>query len=196
MVRARVHRVELVERDLLERVVLVDEKADGVERAVMTVRAAGNGNAQRVVAELVLEAFDVVGLELARDKDKVEVSFHELDRAQAAGVRRRDAERDAGMVALEFLEPLLHQDHHHVRRGTFEAARELVLARLVRRKRRIQHRLQNLRGRQLAANLSTGLRFLGRLRLVRGEGRDKPFDHRPIDRLCEGACCNAEGAGP
>ena len=191
MVRARVHRVELVEADLLDRVVLIDVKRDRVQRSIVPVRAAGNGNAQGVVAELVLEALDVIGLELARDEDEIEVSLHELDGAEASCVRRRDGERCFRMIGLESLEPFLDEHLQHVGRSALEATRQLFLARLECGKRRVEDRLENLRWRQLAAGSLALLRLLRCLGHVGGKSRKDPFHHRSgIDWLGKGTCGN------
>src|SRR6267378_4068703 len=90
--RARVHRVELIEGDLLERIVLVHVERDRVQSTKEPVGASGYWDAQRVVAELAPEFLDVVGFELARHEDEIEVALDELDGAETSGVRRRDRE--------------------------------------------------------------------------------------------------------
>src|SRR6266403_4485715 len=194
--RARVHRVELIEDDLLERIVLVHVERDRVQSTKVPVGASGYWDAQRVVAELAPEFLDVVGFELARHEDEIEVALDELDGAETSGVRRRDREGYFRMVNLEFLEPPFDECFQHVGRSTLEISRYFFLARLEGGQGGVEDWLENFWRRQFAAGALPFFRFLRCLRHVALRRRDDAFDQRPgIGRLRRGGGGNDNCAG-
>src|SRR5882762_7756382 len=65
MVRAGQERIQLLERNSLQGVILVDEEADRIQKAEVAPGACGHRYAPGCVAEFRLELLDVIGLELA-----------------------------------------------------------------------------------------------------------------------------------
>src|SRR6267378_1353964 len=194
--RARVHRVELIEGDLLERIVLVHVERDRVQSTKVPVGASGYWDAQRVVAELAPEFLDVVGFELTRHEDEIEVALDQLDRAETSVVRGRDLEGYFRMVNLEFLEPPFDECFQHVGRSTLEISRQFLLARLEGGQGGVEDWLENFWRRQFAAGALPFFRFVRCLRRVALQRRDDPFDHRPgIGRLRRGGGGNDNCAG-
>ena len=154
MVRGGIDGINLLEGELLERVVRMDEKGDGIEEAEMPVSAARDGCAERGIAEFFREARDVGRLEFARDHHELQVALDELERAQAARVGRRQVEGDLGVIFLEGGDPLLRQRGEHVGRGALEvAAQPDIAAGHIGGQGGIEHRLLRLGHGQLAALL-------------------------------------------
>ena len=163
----------------------------------MPIGAAGDPDARGLVAEFALERLDVIRPQLARHEHEIEVALREFDRPQAAGVGRRDRQRDAGIVRLELVDPLLRERDHHVGRRALEAAGDRYIgARPIRRQRRIEHRLEHFGRRELASTLPSPFGFLRRLRLVGRQRGNNPLDHGPsLDRLRVAGYRKGHGAG-
>src|ERR1700726_3777456 len=106
--------VELREAQFLDWIVLVHEEADRVQESEMAVRATAYGNAERIVLKLSAKSADVVGPELARNKDQIQVALHQFLRTKTARVGWRDVNLDAGVIPLKCRNPHPRQARQHV----------------------------------------------------------------------------------
>src|SRR5260370_36277554 len=81
-------RIELVETNFFQRIFFVHEESNCVEESKMPIGPAANRNAARLRAGPGLGIGNVIRVQLARHKHKVQIPFHQFFRPKAAGLRR------------------------------------------------------------------------------------------------------------